>query len=118
MDEVSDYLSDEVGQLYVQTYFSEEAKQSAEALVSQLIGAFKKRIKALTWMDESTKQEAPRKLETLKVFIGYPDEWPENKTVITAPEDGGSYFENMAAIERNGCARMWKTRRDRNQRLT
>ncbi len=100
LDEVSSYLSNEVGQLYVQRYFPPEAKAGVEELVDKLIQAFKKRITALDWMEEATKQEALRKLDTLTVLIGYPDEWPVNSAEIKAPEDGGSYFENIAAIER------------------
>lgn len=100
LDEVSSYLSNEVGQLYVQRYFPPEAKAGVEELVDKLIQAFKKRITALDWMEEATRQEALRKLDTLTVHIGYPDEWPVNSAEIKAPEDGGSYFENMAAIER------------------
>lgn len=100
LDEVSTYLSNEVGQLYVQRYFPPEAKAGMEELVDKLIEAFKKRISDLDWMDEATKKEALRKLDTLTVLIGYPDEWPESNAEIKAPEDGGSYFENMAAIDR------------------
>ncbi|MDC7286830.1 M13 family metallopeptidase [Blautia schinkii] len=100
LDEVSTYLSTEVGQLYVQRYFPPEAKDGLEELVNSLISAFEKRISALDWMDDTTKQEALRKLNTLTVLIGYPDEWPENKYEIKAPENGGSYFENMSAIDR------------------
>ena len=100
LDEVSTYLSNEVGQLYVKQYFPPEAKAGVEELVNKLIGAFKKRISALDWMDKTTKQEALRKLESLTVLIGYPDQWPASSAEIKAPEDGGSYFENMAALER------------------
>lgn len=100
LDEVSSYLPNEVGQLYVKRYFPPEAKAGMEELVDKLIQAYKKRITALDWMEEATKQDALRKLDTLTVHIGYSDEWPVNSAKIKAPEDGGSYFENMAAIER------------------
>lgn len=100
LDEVSAYLSSEVGRLYVQRYFSPEAKADVEEMVDRLIAAFKTRISELGWMSEETRQEAIRKLDTLVVLIGYPDEWPENRVSIAAPEEGGSYFENMAAIGR------------------
>lgn len=43
-------------------------------MVDQLIEAFKKRISALGWMAQETKQEALKKLDSLTVLIGYPDE--------------------------------------------
>ena len=45
-------------------YFSPEAKAQAEAMVANLIAAFRKRIEALTWMDPATKAEAEAKLST------------------------------------------------------
>jgi len=68
-------LGDAVGQIYAQRYFSPEAKAQAEALVANIIAAFRKRIDALAWMDPATKAEAQAKLTTLYVGIGYPEIW-------------------------------------------
>lgn len=100
LDEAADYLTNEVGQLYVSRYFAPEAKADVEKMTKQLIEAYKKRISVLDWMSEESKKEALNKLDTLKVYIGYPDEWPQSKLEIGAPENGGSYFENMSAIGR------------------
>jgi endothelin-converting enzyme/putative endopeptidase len=72
---VNEFLGDEVGKLYAQRYFPPEAKTEAQAMVSNIIAAFRKRIDALTWMDPSTKAEAQAKLSTLYVGVGYPDKW-------------------------------------------
>jgi putative endopeptidase len=72
---VSDLLGDAVGQIYAQRYFSPEAKAQAEAMVANIIAAFRKRIEALSWMDPATKAEAQAKLTTLYVGIGYAETW-------------------------------------------
>src|SRR5271170_1588686 len=72
---VNGLLGDAVGQIYAQRYFSPEAKAQAEALVANLIIAFRHRIEALAWMDPATKAEAQAKLTTLYVGIGYPETW-------------------------------------------
>jgi putative endopeptidase len=72
---VSSALGDAVGQIYAQRYFSPEAKAQAQALVANLIAAFRVRLENLTWMAPATKQEALTKLGTLRVGIGYPDHW-------------------------------------------
>lgn len=100
LDEVAGYLSTEVGKLYVDRYFAPEAKADIEHMANMLIEIYKKRISNLDWMSEESKKEAKNKLDTLKIYIGYPDEWPENRTEMKAPENGGSYFKNMAAIGR------------------
>jgi putative endopeptidase len=72
---VNGALGDAVGQIYVQKYFPPEAKASAQAMVANIIAAFRKRIDALSWMDPKTKAEAQAKLTTLYVGIGYPETW-------------------------------------------
>ena len=84
---VNGLLGDAVGQTYAQRYFSPEAKQAAQAMVSNLIEAFRKRIDALTWMAASTKAEAKAKLSTLYVGIGYPEKWRDYSKYAVKPDD-------------------------------
>ena len=74
---VNGLLGDAVGQIYAQHYFSPEAKTQAQAMVANIIAAFRRRIEALTWMDPATKAEAQAKLTTLYVGIGYPETWQD-----------------------------------------
>jgi len=72
---VNAFLGDDVGKIYAQRYFPPESKARAEAMVRNIIAAFRKRIDALTWMAPETKAEAKAKLSTLYVGIGYPESW-------------------------------------------
>jgi putative endopeptidase len=74
---VNALLGDAVGQIYAQRYFPPEAKTQAQAMVANIIAAFRKRIEALSWMDPATKAEAQAKLTTLYVGIGYPETWQD-----------------------------------------
>jgi len=84
---VNGYLGDVVGQVYAQKYFPPEAKEKAQAMVAELIAAFRKRIEALTWMNPSTKTEAEAKLSTLYVGIGYPETWHDYSNYEVKPGD-------------------------------
>ncbi len=84
---VNRYLGDDVGKIYAQRYFSPEAKAQADALVANIIAAFRKRIEALAWMDPSTKAEAQAKLSTLYVGIGYPETWIDYSAYEVKPDD-------------------------------
>jgi putative endopeptidase len=84
---VNGYLGDAVGQVYAQKYFPPEAKEKAQAMVAELIAAFRKRIEALTWMNPSTKTEAEAKLSTLYVGIGYPETWHDYSNYEVKPGD-------------------------------
>ncbi len=70
-------LGEAVGKLYVDRYFPPETKSKVEAMVSDLVKAFDKRIDSLTWMSPATKAKAKQKLVTLKVGVGYPDHWAD-----------------------------------------
>ncbi len=44
-------------------------------MVKNIVAAFDRRIVALDWMAPATKAEARKKLQVLKVGIGYPETW-------------------------------------------
>jgi putative endopeptidase len=68
-------LGQVVGQLYTQRYFPPESKAKAQAMVGDLITAYRARIPNLAWMSPETKQKALGKLTALQVIVGYPDAW-------------------------------------------
>lgn len=76
-----------VGKLYVAKYFPPESKAKVQAMVSDLIAAFRVRIEKLDWMAPATKAEAQRKLSTLKVGVGYPDHWIDYSALEVLPGD-------------------------------
>jgi endothelin-converting enzyme/putative endopeptidase len=84
---VNRYLGDDVGKIYAQRYFSPEAKAQAQAMVANIIAAFRKRIEALSWMAASTKAEAQAKLNTLYVGVGYPETWIDYAAYDVKPDD-------------------------------
>lgn len=64
-----------LGQQYVQRHFNPQAKVRAQAMVSNLLKAYRESIGLSTWMTSATKQAAMTKLAALKVKIGYPAQW-------------------------------------------
>ena len=72
---VNGLLGDALGQMFAERYFSPETKAQVQAIVADLIAAYRRRIDALSWMDAATKAEAKVKLSTLYVGIGCPETW-------------------------------------------
>lgn len=106
---VNGLLGDTVGQIYAQRYFSPEAKAQAEAMVANIIVAFRKRIEALAWMDPATKAEAQAKLSTLYVGIGYPETWHDYSSFEVKPDDAfGNIWRGDLADYRRQVARLGK----------
>ncbi|MFL5296172.1 MAG: M13 family metallopeptidase [Phenylobacterium sp.] len=80
-------LGEAVGKLYVAQYFPPESKAKVQAMVGELIAAFRVRIDKLDWMAPATRAEAKRKLATLKVGVGYPDRWIDYSGLKVLPGD-------------------------------
>ncbi|MGA3212186.1 MAG: M13 family metallopeptidase, partial [Terriglobales bacterium] len=113
---VNGFLGDVVGQTYAQRYFSPDAKAQAEAMVANLIAAFRKRIEGLSWMDPATKAEAQAKLSTLYVGIGYPETWRDYSSFEVKADDifgnvwrGGlfDYHRNVARLGKPVDRKQW-----------
>jgi putative endopeptidase len=89
-------LGQAVGQLYTQGYFPPEAKAQAQAMVGELITAYRARIANLIWMSAQTKKKALAKLAALRVGVGYPDTWIDYSSLNVARSDA---FGNMRRAE-------------------
>lgn len=68
-------MGEALGQMYVNKYFPASSKERVAKLVENLRFALGERIKALTWMGDTTKKKALEKLAAIRVKIGYPDKW-------------------------------------------
>jgi putative endopeptidase len=75
VDLTSGALGEVVGKTYSERHFPADTKAKVQAMVGDIVKAFGRRIDALAWMTPATKEKAKRKLETLKVGVGYPDKW-------------------------------------------
>jgi len=73
VDGVERILDEPAGKLYVARYFKPEAKARMDALVKNLLAAYKVGIDSLEWMSPETKAQAQNKLAHFTVKIGYPD---------------------------------------------
>jgi putative endopeptidase len=92
-------IGEALGKLYVDKKFPPEAKEKAEQMIENVMLGFEKRINALEWMDDATKEKAIEKLTKMTVKIAYPDKWKDYSTMnVSSLEDGGSYFQNSLNI--------------------
>ena len=72
---VENAMGEALGQMYVAKYFPPEDKARVQALVQNLLVAFKQSIDTLDWMSPETKQAAQAKLAKFTPKIAYPDKW-------------------------------------------
>jgi len=106
---VDGYLGDAVGQIYAQRFFSPEAKAQAQAMVANLIVAYRKRLASLTWMAPATKAEADAKLASLYVGVGYPESWHDYSSYeVKAGDLFGNVWRGRLSAYRREVARLGK----------
>ncbi|MET0211054.1 MAG: M13 family metallopeptidase [Burkholderiaceae bacterium] len=76
-----------LGQLYVEKYFPPESKRRMDALVANLLAAYRESIVTLDWMSPATRQEALAKLAKFNAKIGYPKRWIDYATLQIRRDD-------------------------------
>ncbi|RYU81033.1 M13 family metallopeptidase [Hymenobacter persicinus] len=96
-------LGEAFGQLYVDKAFSPAAKAKALEMVANIKESMADHIQTNTWMSDATKAEALKKLNALRVKVGYPDVW-KDYSALTITRD--SYVKNLLA------AREWDYRQN------
>ncbi len=85
-------LGDALGQIFVEKYFSADAKKKVNEMVDFLFAAYRERIKSRTWMGEETKKAALLKLDAIVRKLGYPDVWKDYTSMIIKRD---SYVRNF-----------------------
>jgi len=100
---VSGQLGEALGKVYVDKFFPPEHKARVEALVNNLLAAYKADIDTLDWMSPATKQAAQAKLAKIAVKIGYPENWRDYSKFTVAKDDlaGNIKRGNIFEYERN-----------------
>ncbi len=84
---VNGSMGNAVGKLYVERYFTPEAKQRIDELVQNLLVAMGQRIDSASWMSDVTKKAAREKLSKFTVKIGYPEKWRDYTGLKVAKDD-------------------------------
>lgn len=86
---------DALGPAYAQVAFSAQTQRSMQAMTRQLIAALGTRLQQCEWMDDSSRRLAQDKMDTLRIDVGRPQQWPHWDHVGT---DRGSFLGNVQAV--------------------
>ena len=108
---VSRIYAEPIGVYYGRSYFGEDAKRDVVEMVRKIIETYKLRMKKNTFLAEETKEKAIRKLSTIEIKMGYPDEikpiwsklvFDENDSLLTI------MTELIAIRAKDLLERLWK----------
>lgn len=100
---VDNGLGELLGQVYVEKYFTPDAKSRMLDLVNNLQSVYKERIEKNTWMSDATKKKAEEKLAAFTKKIGYPDKWKKYDDVTI---NKATYFANQQSIAKHDYTEM------------
>ena len=78
---VGQSLGESLGKRYVARHFPALSKARIEALVDNLLDAYRESINTREWMSSATRGEALAKLAKFHVKVGYPTRWIDYRTV-------------------------------------
>jgi putative endopeptidase len=84
---VDEAIGEGLGKLYVAQYFPPEKKARMDALVKNLLAAYRQSIESLDWMGPETKRQAQAKLAAFSPKIAYPVKWRDYSKLAIDPAD-------------------------------
>lgn len=96
LTQLKQLLPHDIGLIYCDYYYSDEISEDVADMVNEIWDAYIARFKNNTWMEESTKENAIKKIENMIAVIGYPDNY--NYPTIVPPAEGGTYFNNVVRV--------------------
>lgn len=94
-NQVESVMGEALGKMYCERYFPASSKKMMEQLVRNLQISLGQRIDAQTWMSDTTKAAAHKKLDKFYVKIGYPNKWTDYSKLEIDPAK--SFYENVLA---------------------
>lgn len=97
-----------LGKLFAKKYFPESSKQKVSDMIENVRKVYGERIDKLTWMSDSTKKMAHKKLASFTYKIGYPDKWKDYSSIKIGPGTlidnliAAAYYDNNEAVAKIG----------------
>jgi putative endopeptidase len=84
---VAGAMGEAVGRIYVERHFPPLSKQRMDALVANLVEAYRRSIRTLDWMGETTRNRAEEQLDKFTAKIGYAVNWRDYAALEFGPND-------------------------------
>ncbi len=89
-------LTEALGPLYIEKYFSPDAKTILYQMIDDVKECFKARVKNLDWMDQKTKQLVYKKVDKITFKLGFPDQWEDISSIGV---DQSSFIQNYFKVQ-------------------
>lgn len=94
-------LGQPMSQVFVERFFSEDARKAALDMAARVKKVFLSRIPSRAWLSDAARAEALKKAEAISFTIGWPDKWVDYSSIEIGPD----LVTDMENIVRFGTAR-------------
>jgi predicted metalloendopeptidase len=95
LGQIATKIGHPLAHLYVDKSFSADSRKAVEDMVGRVRKEFRSRLERNTWLTAATRQHALKKLDKVKITVGYPDKWIDYSTVDVRQ---GDYFGSLERI--------------------
>ena len=94
---------------YDEKYFTKEEKQEIIDLINKIKNHYREVINNSTWLSDSTKVEAIKKLDNMKINVGYVATNEDQVSVkLLGKKEGGTLLKNYILIHQDASSKMPK----------
>ncbi len=98
-DAVDQFLPMQLGRVYSDRYISDRDVEEVKALIDEVIDEYELILSEVDFLSDATREEALKKLRTMRVKVESPSEWEDDSTLfISGSEEGGSLFRAQEEI--------------------
>lgn len=94
----TELVSDEINRRYEKQNFTEENKKEIKEMIDDIKSYYKDMIEKTTWLDSSTKEEAIKKLDSMKSIIGYQEKDGLTYKFVSR-KNGGTLLSNVILMD-------------------
>ena len=102
-------MGDYINIKYDEKYFTKSEKQEIIDLINKIKNCYVETINNANWLDNDTKIEALKKLQNLKIKVGYIKQNEiESNVQLVSKEKGGSLISNYILLNRNKSEKISK----------
>ena len=102
-------IGEALGKIYVERHFDSAANLEAREMVTDIIAAFREKLRRTEWMSEETRAKALDKLDRLNVKIGHPAKFRDYSGLEIRPDEYvGNIRRSIAFETRRENARVGK----------
>lgn len=104
--QVAALLKWDVGKLYTEKNYTTEKRNAVYAMVEEMLAEYEAMLQEEDWLSQTTRDKAIRKLKSIRLRIGVPEDIDRYFSAYT-PDPNKGYLENVMALRREASEKQY-----------